>query len=570
MWKRHADESTNHPSKNSSRRDNNIERTNHGTLDDDDDDKESNLLMPRVVFGNLHYRQVCAPVFQSYNNATYHDDKKSLKILLCMTVRYPFAVPPDYTTSNSKMSQPALPIPEHYYNLTELIWVDGPLLDECRRRHLRSTSKQKDHDRHPVKNNNRMMVYHCLERHARRRGHSNAVVAVWTRTTKQSITTTTLTATATDTNLNASSAPEMEFFGTRNMLQQQRMRQFFHQHVLLIVGDSNGPAVTLGITQLFDNCYQQQQHSEREAGNNASSKLQSVWVCPPSPSLLVETNRTEGNNDYSNNDDAILVTHIRYHPVTKFVPMPNQFLFRRPWHVVNDTEPLLQVLQSQQILEPWRFRRAITRSIDHHEPPMPSPDANTIHAPLRPLALLVQYPSAHVQTNDMIQESIDQVRYNQETFPQLLLDMTTRKAQKQLAKMGFHLAHVIVWDGLPQHFPTPSGGYDTTWFTTNSLTDGSSSSSRSRTACQGPLPPNSILRTINQWGRRAWEQNGLNMRYYGHTWEFSNQFWWQEQMLRDGGPRLDCTHGHSADTGLTMVHKYFLQAMVDGYYDSLV
>ncbi len=58
------------------------------------------------------YRRVCAPVFQSYHNSW-----------LGMTVRYPFA---------SNMSQPSLPIPESYYNLTDFIWIDGPLLGECR------------------------------------------------------------------------------------------------------------------------------------------------------------------------------------------------------------------------------------------------------------------------------------------------------------------------------------------------------------------------------------------------------------------------------------------------------
>ena len=60
------------------------------------------------------------------------------------------------------------------------------------------------------------------------------------------------------------------------------------------------------------------------------------------------------------------------------------------------------------------------------------------------------------------------------------------------------------------------------------------------------------------------------MRWYGQVWEFANLFWWQHVgwNSRNG---LDCTHSSSSAAvstpGLYCMHRYFLQAMIDGYYE---
>ena len=47
------------------------------------------------------------------------------------------------------------------------------------------------------------------------------------------------------------------------------------------------------------------------------------------------------------------------------------------------------------------------------------------------------------------------------------------------------------------------------------------------TSCRGPLPPNSMLRDVNLLSRHEFETLGFDMAWYGHTWEFTNLFWFQ-------------------------------------------
>jgi hypothetical protein len=102
--------------------------------------------------------------------------------------------------------------------------------------------------------------------------------------------------------------------------------------------------------------------------------------------------------------------------------------------------------------------------------------------------------------------------------------------------------------------------------------------------CRGPLQPSSNLTKLNAVGREAYAQSGLDMRWYGRTWEFLNLFWFQVEGTRGWGSRrhtwgnLDCTHsggpysahGSKLDyTGMSCMHKYFLMAMVDDHFDNI-
>lgn len=522
------------------------------------------LVLPHVVFCNLHYRRVCAPISQSssnhHNYSTHHRANGTSHVLLCMTIRYPFPVPlipmPSETNLNSST---LLPTPDdRFYNLTNLIWIDGPLLDECKLNRFQCASVDK-------------LEFHCLEREALQHKRTDAVIALWTRRTI-------IVADAGSAPDEPSPLPLLlttKLYGTQSMMQLQRLHQFFRGHLVLVVGDSNAPAVAMGFAQLFGTCHRQNksfssdqrsrsQHENGKSQARVKSNDAEVWKCSlpppgyPMSDASFETDTGGSNKMYNDgrDTDGIIVTSLRYHPATRIVPMADKFFFSRPWHVVNDTKPFLEVLRSRRVLDHWK-RAASQFSSSQHL--------------LRPLAILVQYPAAHTQTNDMIHESIDQIRYNQDTFPQLLLNIAADKAKDELTKMGFQISHIMTWDGSPQRFPTATGGYDTSWFM--NIGEGEDLNRALESKCRGPLPPNSILKGINQWAQHSFERNGLDMQFYGKTWEFSNQFWWQERMARwddegdDEGKHLDCTHGVSQDTGLTMVHKNFLQAMVDGYFD---
>ncbi len=69
-----------------------------------------------------------------------------------------------------------------------------------------------------------------------------------------------------------------------------------------------------------------------------------------------------------------------------------------------------------------------------------------------------------------------------------------------------------------------------------------------------PLPPNSTLKAINNLSPQAIEELGLDMTFYGRTWEFANHFCWQKMMWK----RLRVSYaGLRASTETTMwVHVY--------------
>jgi hypothetical protein len=206
---------------------------------------------------------------------------------------------------------------------------------------------------------------------------------------------------------------------------------------------------------------------------------------------------------------------------------------------------------------------------------------------------MIEYPIAHMQTHDMMVHYPHQVQYNQERYIQLIHNITTRASRATLASLGFELQHPwIIWDGLPQHFPSSSGAFMEHFAMTrneSALLQQQQQQlpewhSKYGSNCRGPLPVTSRLtrevlyparslwRTVPQQQQQQQQRDDNEFyyddRWYGRIWEFANQFWWQEIMWStSANPRLDCLHPYKQKTGLTCVHKYFLQAMVDGYYE---
>ncbi len=194
---------------------------------------------------------------------------------------------------------------------------------------------------------------------------------------------------------------------------------------------------------------------------------------------------------------------------------------------------------------------------------------------LKRVSILVDFPLAHMQTQDMIDETFDQVRYNIERYAQLIMNITSAAAKREMADMGYELQHVLAFDGLPQHFPSLTGGYP--YVSVNAYSESEFLDRQGYpgwfpelgSKCRGPLTPNSKLKYVNSLGRQAFHKLGLDMRYYAKTWEFANQFWWNEKMWKDVRlPNLDCTHPTAGRTGFTCVYKFLLQAIVDGYYEA--
>lgn len=153
------------------------------------------------------------------------------------------------------------------------------------------------------------------------------------------------------------------------------------------------------------------------------------------------------------------------------------------------------------------------------------------------------------------------------------MHLASPAGKKELAKLGFELKHIIVFDGSPQTFPTETGGYH---FVTRKFKNEDMFVENNGypgwypelgTACQGPLPPNSKSKEAMMMARQAFADLGLEMQWYGQTWEFANQFWYQTNTYDRNG--LDCTHSYQkgGNNGYACVNRWFFQAMVDDHYE---
>lgn len=198
----------------------------------------------------------------------------------------------------------------------------------------------------------------------------------------------------------------------------------------------------------------------------------------------------------------------------------------------------------------------------------------------RLLSLLIEYPIAHTQTDDLIRNDQKYVQeLNSKFVASLMVYMKSESGKRELADLGFELGNIFVFDGLPQYFPTETGAY---------LFDNLSRKSEEHflrengyagwrpelgSTCRGPLPPNSPLKDVAKVIRQTWIDQGLDMRWYGSTWEFANMFWFQTYGWFDGDRHhggktgLDCTHS-AGPSGMHPMHKFFLQAMLDDYSET--
>lgn len=314
-----------------------------------------------------------------------------------------------------------------------------------------------------------------------------------------------------------------DWYGHQSVDQRRRVQMFFDGHHIVMLGASPTYNVAVCMADLFRTCQAfQGQHT----------------TC-----------------------DSTTMEVMRYEPPVQLPMRGNRSVEHRPRHMMNHIMPLMEFLRSRNISQ-WA---SANRSV---------PTTGRFQSPnLRPLTIMVEFPFAHMQTQDMISDLFDQVQYNQHRYAQTIMNLTTPDSREELARLGFELKTMIVFDGLPQHFPTETGGYTEKIheYTTERefLEHGGYPGWRPElgSACRGPLPPSSMLKQVNHLARKAFVKYGLDMNFYGKTWEFANQFWFQEAMWKRA-PMLDCVHSAKIRTGLSCIHKYFVQAMVDGYYES--
>ncbi len=479
---------------------------------------------PHVFFNDLHYRRMCATVYHS---------------VLCMILRFPFEVPlQDPTVSYPK------PVPERMYKLKRYLFIEDADLEVCRNHQATSTPSTRINNNHSAAAF-RHELQACMERFALR--YPAKLIATFTRQRYSQ-------GQNEDSHTQQPRQAEHEdWYGSISPPQRFRTNKFFQNHVIVFVGASPTTSVVRCIVDIFGDC---EFHSRSGA----------YWVCraPPTTATTTWTNHSIPAQHWppttSLHGNDIVLLPIRYEPPVHLPMRGNKTLEHRPRHIVNEMTPLIDALRLREL---GKF----SPKIDNHT-------GTSSPLRLRPLSVIVEYPIAHMQTQDMIYDFYDQVRYNQRRYPQLIMNLTTRAAQTELAAMGFELQHMIAFDGLPQHFPTETGGYTEKIHEYHSPQELLQNNGypgwkpEYGAMCRGPLPLNSTLKAINNLSRQAFEELGLDMKFYGRIWEFANHFWWQEMMWRDYAFRiLDCVHPWNARCGYTCIHKVFLQAMIDNYFE---
>jgi len=194
-------------------------------------------------------------------------------------------------------------------------------------------------------------------------------------------------------------------------------------------------------------------------------------------------------------------------------------------------------------------------------------DTNSTY--LQKVSIIIQHPIAHIaREHQMLDDTYNVTRRYNARMINAVLDMASASSRAKLAEIGWELDKVILFDGLPQHFPTVTGGFDLAFQgCRNDSCDGKWPEEKGKYHCKGPIPRGSNFKRINDDSRYAAIQAGFDMRFYGRTWEFTNLFWWQHlnfENRRKGS--LDCTHSQNGSS-INYMYKYFLQAMIDDFFE---
>ena len=424
--------------------------------------------------------------------------------VICMTLRYPFPVTPRAPGGWNLQGH----VDERFFALTGATIVDNEYLDPYRNQ----TATEKT-------------IQSCLEDVAAEliaqagmaAADNNAenpfgdeeatrVIAVFTR--------------------RKAGESDFQFFGTRTEEQLRRVASFFpNGHKLFIYGDSNVP---MGLA-------------------DCTSKI--FAKCKPGPKFLPELNmfcEGPGNErrQLENND---------LHRQLGFIPFDRGF---------DQSKVFLAKIFFQEG-KGYKLVEALYDLVSQ----MTDPTATT----LQKTSILVQYSVAHIiRENDLLLTYNQTVEKN-ELIIQRTVDVLSEESKAVLSKVNFELDRLIVFDGLPQHNPTETGAFD---FAQKKCKKADYPvceqlsyfhlDEHGPLDCRGPIPKNTPYRNFIDLDRATFEKAGLDMKWYGRTWEFGNLFWWSHRSW-EGKAGLDCTHWMKGSPGVC-IYKYFLQAMIDEYY----
>jgi len=331
---------------------------------------------------------------------------------------------------------------------------------------------------------------------------------------------------------------EMSLYGVHMANhQKRRVDQYFDKHVVLVVGASPAPAVLDCMSAIFGSC------------GNGGIKPKS-FVCSGHGDLP--------EDEFDISPDKNRERRLGNWRTYQQLPEDKTYVGVFRWAPNDFSKGRGHSLPEQNFTE-FMISSNLAREPGYTE--------------LRKLSIIVEYPLAHIQSQNTIFDDWESVEAMQKGLPKLFMNAYSEQGQEDLFKLGYELEHFMAYDGLPQFNPTETGAYD--WdqlnckFEPDILKEPSCMAKwipEYGTKCRGPLTPASKLKATNQVAREAFQNLGMDMRFYGRIWEFSNQFWWQVNMWGSRGG-LDCTHSNGG-SGISCVHKYFLMTMIDDHYEN--
>jgi hypothetical protein len=509
----------------------NMENTNYSNSDPDEtttsSSSSSSILfegadqdyeVPIMVYGSLQYHRVCAPVGQSS--------------VVCMTIRYSFEVP----MQDPNYSYPR-PVDDKFYGRNakaSMIILDGTVLDDCQTKKNQTTSTNTTTIDEVVKQ--------CLDSLAAtitmnslnnpQQEEVAALVIFFRHQQKKG-------------DNNSESGSKISLLGTGTGKQLENALRFFDNQVVLSFGDSTSPAVIECMYGLFGNTCQRCAKGTRAA--HCGGKHED----DDNGRRQEQQRKTETTKD----DTKKVYLPEMDESYKIFIKVAGYY----PYNIRGEDVHVMPGLNLTHMINELGFVR------------------NPGWTKLKELTVMVPYPFAHTQTQHMMLDLWEDEVALQKGFPGYVMTVLTNEGRAYLAELGWVIKRVVVFDGYPQFFPTPTSGFF--GLISNNKKDlfvaeGGYPAKGNVPAwspeyghdCVGPVPPNSIMTNASRIARDSFQELGLDMRFYVRTWEFLNHFWWMTSGWNGKGGALDCTHG---GYGYSCIHKYLLQATIDDYYENL-
>ena len=332
---------------------------------------------------------------------------------------------------------------------------------------------------------------------------------------------------------------ETELYGIDSDEQRQRVHDYFRNQVVIVLGASPSPPITETLHQLFDEC----QRVDKWDGlgslhpfHGLKSLKSGQDVCLPQDARDDSLTRWKS---LTHKDEWTMLLHDSFYPADHGHTFYN--------HSIPDGLSIVPELEKIKDFSGWDRVK---------------------------FTLIIEHPIAHIQNQDLMEMSYDYSVSLQNKWTQVFLNATQGDPYDKLKADGLEFS-LIAFDGSPQFFPTESGGYTgkihpfktEEEFLKQGGYEGWTPDMGSR--CRGFLPPTGNLTKFNDLGRKFYEQNGLDMQWYGRTWEFINMVWFSVKGTNGWGNKgLDCTHGHGAGSAVSNMHKFFLMAMIDDHFDN--